>query len=237
MALPKLNDMPKYSVTIPSLNQEVRIRPFVVKEEKILLIAMESQDPQQIAGAIVDTIESCVEEPIDVNALSAYDVEYMFLQIRGISVGETSDLIIKCNQCSEDNEIKFNIKDIKIDRKEISNKIKLTDKITLEMKSPSYMRIAKNSIITNDKTSDVDKVFALIIESIAAVLTEEERINFYEISHDEATDFLESMTNEQFTKIKDYLESQPSLKHDIEYDCKTCGAHNIQRIEGMQAFF
>ena len=89
MALPKLNDMPKYSVTIPSLKQEVRVRPFVVKEEKILLIAMESKDPKQIAHAIIDTIRSCVEDEFDTNKLTSYDVEYLFTQIRGKSVGET----------------------------------------------------------------------------------------------------------------------------------------------------
>ena len=95
MALPKLNDMPKYSVTIPSLKQQVRIRPFVVKEEKILLIAMESQDPKQIANAIIDTIVSCTEDKINPSDLTSYDVEYLFLQIRGKSVGDKTNLLVK----------------------------------------------------------------------------------------------------------------------------------------------
>ena len=134
MALPKLNDMPKYSVTIPSSKQEVRIRPFVVKEEKILLIAMESQDPKQIANAILDTIVSCTEEQIDANSLTSYDVEYLFLQIRGKSVGEKSNVILKCMECGHDNEVTIDLGDIKIEGNIPDKKIKITDQISLEMK-------------------------------------------------------------------------------------------------------
>ena len=129
MALPKLNDMPKYSVTIPSLKREVRIRPFVVKEEKILLVAMESQDPKQIAHAIIDTIESCVQDDIDTQKMTSYDVEYLFTQIRGKSVGETTNIGVNCPSCEHQNEVTVNLSEIKI-RGEIPNhKINLTDNV------------------------------------------------------------------------------------------------------------
>jgi len=237
MALPKLNDMPKYSVVVPSTKQEVRIRPFVVKEEKILLIAMESQDPKQIANAIMDTIVSCVQEPIERHKLTAYDVEYMFLQIRGKSVGETSNLLLKCQECTTENEFALDINDIKIHGEIPTPRIQLNDNVTVEMKPPTYAQIAQNDIITGEDTSDLEKVFALIAQSIGAVLTEEERIDFSEVSQAERDEFLESMTSEQFTKIREYMEKQPSLKHEVEFDCTSCGHHNKLILEGMQAFF
>ena len=237
MALPKLNDMPKYSVTIPSLKQEVRVRPFVVKEEKILLIAMESKDPKQIAHAIIDTIRSCVEDEFDTNKLTSYDVEYLFTQIRGKSVGETSTVIISCPDCETDNEVSVNINELKVQGEIPSSKIKISDTITIEMKPPSYLQIAENEKIMSENSTTMDRIFGLLISSIDAVLTEEERFSFKDATHQEATEFLESMSQEQFAKVRKYMEEQPSLKHDIEYDCVGCGKHQKLTLEGMQDFF
>jgi len=108
MALPKLNESPKYSLTIPSTRQEVRFRPYLVKEEKVLMIAMESEDQSKIFNAIADTIEACIEEPIAKNKLTTFDIEYMFVQIRSKSVGESIDLDLPCNKCETPNAININ---------------------------------------------------------------------------------------------------------------------------------
>jgi len=237
MALPKLNDMPMYPVIIPSTQQEVRIRPFVVKEEKILLIAMESQDPKQIAGAILDTIVSCTENKVEPKSLTAYDVEYMFMQIRGKSVGETSTINLACDKCEERNEVKINISDIKINSKIPESRITLTDKIIVEMKPPSYMQIAQSEKILGENSNATDRLFGLIIEFMDAVLTDDERIAINDIPHEEAIEFLESMTSDQFGKIREYIENQPMLKHEVDYDCENCGHHNNIRLEGLQDFF
>ena len=100
--LPKLNDVPKYNIIIPSNNQDITVRPFLVKEEKIMLIALESQDPKQIARAVLDTVTSCIMDDVNVNALTSYDVEYLFLQLRCKSVGETTDLLLKCDDCAHE---------------------------------------------------------------------------------------------------------------------------------------
>ncbi len=229
--------MPKYSVVIPSTQQEVRIRPFVVKEEKILLVAMESQDPKQIANAIIDTIESCTEDKIETDKLTSYDVEYMFMQIRGKSVGETSTVNLKCQECNEDNEVTINIANIKVEGTVPSTRISITPQVTLEMKPPTYLQVADNEKIVGENASTMDRIFGLIAASIDGVLTDESRISFKDISANEATEFLESMTSDQFAKIRDYMESQPSLKHNVEYDCSSCGKHNKMTLEGMQDFF
>ena len=237
MALPKLNDMPKYSVTIPSLKREVRIRPFVVKEEKILLVAMESQDPKQIAHAIIDTIESCVQDDIDTQKMTSYDVEYLFTQIRGKSVGETTNIGVNCPSCEHQNEVSVNLSEIKIHGEVPNHKINLTDNVIVEMKAPTYLQVANNEKITGENQSSMDRVFALIVQSIDAVLTDEERISFKDTSYNECIEFLESMTSDQFTKIRKYIENQPSLKHDIQFKCVGCNEDQKMTLEGMQDFF
>jgi len=237
MALPKLNDMPKYSVTIPSLNKEIRIRPFVVKEEKVLLIAMESQDPKQIASAILDTIVSCSDTPIETKRLTAYDVEYIFMQIRARSVGESADVRLKCQSCDEASQVKINIDDIKINNKIPEPKIKLSDSITIMMKQPSYMQIANNEKILGEDVTLMDRLFSLVIECVDCVMTNDERISFKDVTVEEATEFLESMTSDQFTKIREFMEQQPTLKHDVKFACEHCGANNKVTLEGLQDFF
>ena len=236
MALPKLNDMPKYSVVVPSTNQEIRIRPFVVKEEKILLIAMESNDPKQIASAIMDTIVSCSEGISDARKLTSYDVEYLFMQIRSRSVGETSQVRVKCKSCDTNNDVTINIDDIKINQNIPDSKIQLTDNIVLKMKPPSYMQVARNEQIIGESTM-MDKIFAIIIESIDSIMTEEERIDFSEYNQQDQIEFLESMTGEQFSKIREYMENQPILKHDVNFTCESCGVMNEYVLEGIQDFF
>ena len=226
MALPKLNDMPKFSVTIPSLNEEIRIRPFVVKEEKVLLIAMESNDPKQIAMAIIDTIVSCTEGKIDPNKLTSYDVEYIFMQIRCKSVGETTDIRLKCKECESENDVTVNINEIKINTEVPDKRIQLTDKITIEMKMPTYLEIAGNDKIVSKSTTTMDQIFGIICQSIDCVMTEEERFSFRDIKHEEQIEFIESMSREQFDKVRVYMESQPMLRHKIEFECQSCSKNN-----------
>ena len=237
MALPKLNDMPKYSVTVPSLNKEIRVRPFVVKEEKILLIAMESQDPKQIAEAIMDTIISCAEDPVDKHKLTSYDVEYLFMQIRSKSVGETSNVVLKCKKCQEENQVAINIGEIKINTEVPNPKIQLTNEIMVEMKSPSYLQIAQNEKVVGEKSNLMDRIFGVIIESIDSVNTADERIAFKDIPLSEQTEFLESMSPDQFTKLRQFMESQPMLRHDVMFTCEKCGVENNYNLEGLQDFF
>src|SRR6056300_979503 len=113
MALPSLNDTPKYELKIPSTGKKIKFRPYLVKEEKILLIAAESKDKDQMLGAIIDTINSCVQGNLNVNDLTTFDLEYLFIQMRAKSVGENASLNIKCQSCEEDNEYHMNLEDIR----------------------------------------------------------------------------------------------------------------------------
>ena len=129
MALPKLNDSPKYELVIPSSQQNVRYRPYLVKEEKVLMLEMESEDQAHILNTISDTIISCVEEPINRRSLTTFDIEYMFLQIRSKSVGESVDLKLKCESCDTPNDISIKLSDINIDIPNVEKRINITDEI------------------------------------------------------------------------------------------------------------
>jgi len=237
MSLPKLNDTPKYHEVIPSTGQEISYRPFLVKEEKVLLIAMESSDPKQMAMSISDTVSSCIYENIDIAKLTGYDIEYLFLKIRGKSVGEVSSVMIECNICDHANEVNINLDEIKIpENAELNNIIKLNDDISVQMKPPSYVALAANPIITGDGPL-TEKIFGMLRETMDAVLTEEERISMKETSQQDFEEFVESMTTEQFNKVKEYVESIPTLSHEIKFDCEGCGATETRTLEGMQNFF
>ena len=234
--LPKLNNVPKYGITIPSVNKEISARPFLVKEEKIMLIALESQDPKQIACGVLDTVKSCIIDDINVNTLTSYDVEYLFLQLRCKSVGETSDLLLKCNECEHENKVSFNLNDIKMDVKKIENRVKITDDIILGMRHPSFISLASNDSITSEKTTTTEQIFSLIKESVISVINGDDRIDMSEVKLDEFQEFLESMTQEQFANIRNYIENIPKLSHNINFKCEKCSSDNNITVEGLQSF-
>tara|TARA_Y100000992_G_scaffold296537_1_gene258891 strand:+ start:615 stop:1322 length:708 start_codon:yes stop_codon:yes gene_type:complete len=234
MGLPKLNDVPKYRAVVPSTNNEITFRPFLVKEEKILLIGLETQDAMQIASAVMDTVKSCVYEELDMKSLTSYDIEFLFLKIRAKSVGETSKLVFKCKECATENDVRVNIDDINIKVDNSNNKINITDKIIVEMKHPTFSQMAASESL-NEKSPTV-QVFGLIRESINSVMTDDERIDMRDIEKEEFQEFIESMTQEQFTKIREYIENIPKLSHDIEFDCIKCNTHNEIKVEGLQSF-
>lgn len=235
MALPKLNDSPKYDLVIPSSKQKVRYRPYLVKEEKVLMMAMESQDMNAVLNTVVDTIVACVDEPIEKKRLAVFDVEYMFTQIRSKSVGETSKVGVKCKHCEASNEVDVDVSSIVIEVPEVKNMVEITSDITLEMKWPSYNDIMDLGI--TDQKSMAAKSFGMIGKCIAAIHTEEERIDTKDVSEKEMEEFIDSMTSEQFQKISSYIEKMPKLQHDVHFDCSECGQGNDITLQGMTDFF
>lgn len=235
MALPKLNDTPKYDIVIPSTNALVRFRPFLVKEEKVLMMAMESQDSKQILDTVVDTIAACVVDDLNRNSLTVFDVEYMFTQIRAKSVGETSKINMTCSECQADNEVTVNLGDIKINVPDIETLIPLTDTISIEMKYPSWASLLGDD--ANENQSAVDVTFRLIAQCIDAVITPDERILMRDQSVAEVNEFIEGMTQEQFAKVREFVENMPRMKKDVEYTCTSCQHNNKYTLEGLADFF
>lgn len=233
MALPKLNDSPKYDLVIPSTKQKVKFRPYLVKEEKVLMLASESGDDKQALQAIVDTIKACVSDEINTSELTTFDVEYAFTQIRAKSVGETSKVGVKCNHCQTTNEITIPLDDIKVETPKIEDKIKLTDDISLKMKWPRY-----NDVLGQDLSnmSQTQQTFKLLIECIESVMTNEENIKFKDEAEEERLAFVESLTSEQFRAVREYIEKMPKMKYNLEYSCSSCNEKNNVTLEGMQDF-
>lgn len=235
MTLPKLNNTPKYSIVIPSSQKSVRFRPYLVKEEKILMLAMESKDQKQILNTVVDTIVSCVEDPVDRNSLTSFDVEYLFTQIRSKSVGESTTVGVKCGSCGETNEVKIKLDSIKVDVPKVSDKIDLDSNVSLKMRWPSYNNIVDT--VDFDNRSATQQTFEMIIQCIDSVLTENEVIKMNEVSKEEAMAFIESFSSEQFAKIRNYVEKMPQMKHSVKFECKSCKHKNDITLKGMNDFF
>ena len=236
MALPRLNENSQYELTIPSKKEVVQYRPFLVKEQKVLLIAYESQDRRQILNAMLNTIESCLKEPLNVKTLSTFDVDYMFTQIRAKSVGETSEILIACTECETQNEIKINLEEIKIDVGETNNLIELTDKISVRMRFPNYDHFISSDVLMGDSTQS-EQLMALVVSCLDAVETEDERISMQDESEEEIMGFLDSLTSDQFDKIAQFTLDLPKLEHEVSFKCKNCGADNKRILRGIDDFF
>ena len=236
MALPKLNDQPKYELVIPSTQQKIRFRPFLVKEEKVLLLAMESNDQNLILASITDTIEACVIDKIDAAKLTTFDIEYVFTQIRSRSVGEVATVLVNCSECETPNELKIPLDAITVTKSSVSNMVKLTDSITLELQYPSYKTITADSSMLQENAG-AEATFKMIKSCMKAVLTEDERVLMSEEDPESVDAFLNSMTTSQLDEIRKFIEDMPNMYHNAEYTCTECAHDNKLTLEGMQSFF
>ena len=234
MALPKLNDVPKYELTIPSTDKKVYFRPFLVKEQKVLMMALETQDDKQILKSITDTIEACLEEDINVNTLATFDVEYMFTQIRAKSVGETTEILAECTHCNAQNKVKVKLDDIKIDVNIDDQIIKLNELYTIKMRYPKY-----TSMIDKDEgeTSVTKILYNLVMTCLDELRTENEIIKFDDEPESEVVSFIENITTDQFDMLLKFVNELPSLKHDIEFKCESCNKENKLTLQGIADFF
>ena len=234
MVLPKLNTSPKYEMVIPSSKQTVRYRPYLVKEEKVLLMAFESNDSSQAMNAIIDTILVCVDENIKRETLTTFDVEYMFTQIRSKSVGETSKVNVKCEECETLNAVTINLAEVELDTPEsVNNEIELTPEVSIELSYPSA-----DSLINIDKeATQAEKILATIVASIDVIKTEEERVSTKDVTKKEVEEFVDGMTGEQFSNLAEYVKNIPTLKENVEFVCENCGHNNSRELVGFTDFF
>jgi len=234
MALPKLNDVPKYDVIIPSTKQEIRFRPFLVKEQKILLMALETKDQKSILNAITDTLKSCIIDEININRLTSFDVEYLFTQIRAKSVGESTKIGFLCTECEAENEVTIKLDDITIDVPKKNMSVRLNDQYTIDMKYPTYMAMLSEDI---DSESGVDQIYNTLILCLDKLRTDDDIIEFANESKEEIMSFIEQLSTAQFEKIMDFINSIPSLHHELNFDCTACGHENKAVLQGINDFF
>lgn len=237
MALPRVNETLNFTMKIPSTGKTVKYRPYLVKEEKILLQAFESKDTKTCLRAMCDTIEMCLDakENLDVKELATFDIEYMFTQLRAKSVGEVSDLLVKCKECEESNEIQVDLDKLVVDVNEVSNIIAVNEDISVELRYPTYKSLLNGDLEMSSE--DPTAIMDLLASSLVAVLTEEERIDCDSQSSKEVGEFLDSMTANQLKEVSSFFEKMPTLNHDVVFDCKKCGTHNELKLEGLSDFF
>ena len=235
MALPKFNDIPTYDLIVPSTGQKVKYRPFLVKEQKVLLMALESQEDSQILNAITNTISSCVLDKINVNDLTTFDVEYIFIQIRTKAAGETSEIGLICNKCETINQIKVNLDDIKINVPTEKTTIKLNDSYSLVMQYPQYKELLKETSRKN--ATGTEQLYGLITSCLHSLETEEEKIMFKDETPNEVEEFLNQLTADQFDKILKFTQTIPKLSHEVNFDCESCNTKNNRILEGLTDFF
>ena len=238
MPLPKIST-PTYELELPSTQKKVRYRPFLVKEEKVLLIALESEDTKEITNAIRAVIKSCVlTKGIKVETLPTFDIEYLFLNIRGKSVGETIEVNLICPDDGV-TEVKKNIPidNIKIQRTDgHTNQIKLDDNIMMELKYPSLDQFIKNNFDFTEG-NQMDQSFELIGTCIDKIYTEEEVWTASDCTKKELNEFLESMNSSQFKEIENFFETMPKLSHTIKVKNPETEKESDVVLEGLASFF
>ncbi len=235
MALPKLNTAPKYELTVPSTGEKVRFRPFLVKEQKVLLIAYESQDRRNIIQAILDTIESCTED-LNVKKLTTFDVDYIFTNIRAKSVGEKVKVNIDCKSCSTANEVEIDLDNIQYEDNNLDMVVKITDDISIKMKYPQYDYFLKNQGFFENK-SGADALVLLVASCMDSIMTEEENFSIGDESIEEVDSFINSLSAEQFGKIQAFIEKMPKLTKEVKFVCESCGTDNTNVLQGLDDFF
>jgi hypothetical protein len=240
MALPKI-DTPIYELDLPLSKKHVRFRPFLVKEQKNLLMAMESGDSKSIEQNVKQVLNNCtVTEDVDIERLPVLDVEYYFLNLRARSVGEIVENKYRCDNqvdgsaCGNIMETSLNLLDIKIEGvKENNDVIQLTDTISIKLKYPEFSVINKLS-----KLSDVsDIAFEMIAESVEYIFDGEQFYYAKETTTEELVEFIEGLNQQQFAKIEDFFANLPKLEKKIEMKCSRCGFEHKLDVEGLESFF
>ena len=234
--LPKLAT-PKYDMIVPSTGKAITYRPYVVKEEKILLIALETQDEDAIEKAVLNIINECVETPINVNDLTTFDVEFMFITLRSKSVGEGIKLTPKCDgdECEEINEVVINLEKVTVENlKDAPDKhIKLTDDISIDLK----WHTMKDRTEDLKKETETETIINMIVTSLETIYSGEDTYAVKDATKKEVVEFVESLNTDQFNDIVEVLSNIPYLSYDMDFDCKKCGKNNTIELRGLIDFF
>ena len=238
MVLPKIAT-PTYELELPSTGQPIKYRPFLVKEEKLLVLALESEDTKQITTAIKTVIKNCIEtKNVKVETLPTFDIEYLFLNIRGKSVGEEIEVNIICPDDDETTvPVKINVDDIQVQKNpDHVKQIKVDDSIMMEMKYPSLDQFIKSNFDLSAGNT-MDQSFDLIASCIDKIYTEEEVWAAGDVSKKELLEFLEQMNSYQFKQIEQFFETMPRLSHKIQVKNPKTEVESEVILEGLSSFF
>ena len=232
MALPKLNTV-RYDLELPASGKKIEYRPFLVKEEKILLMALEGKDEKEMVKAIKQIITQCVAtEKFNINKLAIVDLEYLFLNIRGKAVGDISTISFE-HECGEIIKLDVDLSKVEIvNNKNISDLVNLTEDIMIRLKPPSL-----DNVIGAANKSQIELVMEIVRECLVEIIQGKDVFSAQDHTKEELDEFLNSLNSGQFQKIQTYYESLPKMKQDIEYTCPKCGETKKETLEGLASFF
>lgn len=240
MALPRI-DTPTYELTLPLSQKKINFRPFLVKEQKNLMMAIEANDSETIERNIKQVLHNCtLSENIEIEKLPVLDVEYYFIQLRARSVGEIVENNYICTNKVEDKDcgnkmsINLNLLELQVEKNpQQSDIIHLTNKISIKLKYPEFSTIEK----IKQKTTSVEIAFQMIVDSIEYIYDGEQYYYANESTPEELMGFVEELNNEQFAKIEDFFDNLPKLNKTVQMICSKCGYDHSITVEGLESFF
>ena len=238
MPLPKINT-PTYELTLPSNNKKIKCRPFLVREEKILIMALETENSEDISNAVVDILSECIlTKGVDVTKLATFDIEYLFLNVRSKSVGETVEVNVVCPDDNKTSvQMEINLDSIKVQKtRGHKNIIKLDDQYSMKLKYPSLDEFIGNNFDINEGSA-VDKSLSMISSCIEIVYDEEESWNASDSTKQELEEFVEQLNSKQFKSIEKFFETMPKLSHKVKVTNPTTGVESEVVLEGLASFF
>lgn len=237
MALP-LQTAPIYTLTVPSTNKELKYRPFLVKEQKALLVAQQSEDMLVMIDTLKEVIRACAKTEIDVEKLAVFDIEFIFSQIRAKSVGETVELFFFCDTCEDEKakaKVTIDLTQMEVKKTpEHTNKIPLFDDVGVVMSYPTIDIIKK---VDKIDFNEIEAIFDIIINSIEYIYTKDEILYANEQSKEELETFINNLNQEQFLKIQNFFETMPKLQKEVDFSCPVCGKAHHKIMEGLNNFF
>jgi hypothetical protein len=234
MALPKLS-VPQYMVELPSTGEKISMRPYLVREEKVLLVALESKDAMQIQQAVRNLIMSCCDIK-DVGKLTSFDIEFLFLNLRAKSVGEKIKIGMKCEECETMNDIEINIDDIKVSNLDVEKTFMLDQqkKIGMTLRYPTMDSLEN---IDLNKLDTVQGLMDLVVASVDTIFDDDNVYNADEETKEDLVDFVESFGSEQFKMIQDFFTNVPAMSYEDTFCCTNCQHENTIGLKGLQSFF
>ena len=239
MPLPKINT-PTYELTLPSNNKKIKYRPFLVREEKILILALESSDAKQISNSIVEIMSDCIKtQGVDITKLPSFDIEYLFLNIRAKSVGESVDVIITCPDDNKTTvETTINIDDIKVKKtKGHKNVVKLDDTYSMKLKYPSMQQFIDANFDSEQDLNSVNQSLQMLSTCIDMIYDKEESWDAADSSPEELNEFIEQLNTKQFKEVETFFETMPKLEHIVEVTNPKTGKASKVKLEGLASFF
>jgi hypothetical protein len=231
MSIPQVK-VPEFSMTLPVSKQTITFRPFVVKEEKLLLLAKESQTTEDTVRAIMDVVESCTFGTMKGDDYCLADLQYAFLQIRGKSIGEEIELILICGECNSKQPYVVTVNDFEIQGDLQTSKVLNLGDVKVEMKYPDILHYGK---LIEDGSNEA--IFNVIVECIQKIFSEEEMFVNSEEHHHEVREFVDNLTAENFEKFEQFFLSMPLLLKKIKFTCKQCEIVNNLQVDTIRNFF